>query len=87
MLIFGILRKELILVLLSELIPLESLTHMQMIVLAFVTMIYVPCVATVAALIREFGWRKALAMAFIDIAAALLLGGLVYRLLLLFMPS
>jgi ferrous iron transport protein B len=84
-LIFGILRKELTLILLSELIPLESLTAIQMIVFSLVTMIYIPCIATIAACAREFGWRKALAIAVIDVALALFLGGLAYRLLSLVM--
>ncbi|MEM3054395.1 MAG: ferrous iron transport protein B [Candidatus Bathyarchaeia archaeon] len=86
-LIFGVLRKELALILLAELIPLNSLTAVQMIIFALVTMIYIPCIATIAALIREFGWRKALAITFIDIAVALLLGGITYRVLLAFMPT
>ena len=85
-LIFSVLRKELALILLSQLIPLESLSAIQMIVFALVIMIYIPCIATIAALIREFGWRKALAITFTDITLALLLGGIAYRILLLFMP-
>jgi len=84
-LVFGILRKELTLILLSELIPLESLTSIQMIVFSLVTMIYIPCIATIAACMREFGWRKALAITVSDIALALFLGGLAYRLLPLIM--
>lgn len=86
-LIFGVLRKELALVLLAELIPLNSLSAVQMIVFALVTMIYIPCVATIAALLREFGWKKALTITVIDVALALFLGGVTYRLLSLFMPS
>lgn len=80
-LIFGVLRKELTLIMLSALMPLESLTATQMIVFSLVTMIYIPCIATIAVCIREFGWKKALAIALIDVALALLLGGLAYRLL------
>jgi ferrous iron transport protein B len=80
-LIFGILRKELTLILLSELIPLTTISNIQMIVFALVTMIYIPCLATIAACIREFGWKKALAITVIDIALALFLGGIAYRLL------
>ena len=83
-LIFGILRKELTLILLSELMPLNSLTNIQMIVFSLVTMIYIPCIATVAVLVREFGWKKALAITIIDIGLALLLGGLAYRILSIF---
>jgi ferrous iron transport protein B len=84
-LVFGILRKELTLILLSELLPLGSLTSVQMIVFALVTMIYIPCVATIATLFREFGWRRALAMIVIDVVLALVLGGIAFRLLSLFM--
>jgi ferrous iron transport protein B len=58
-----------------------------MIVFALVIMIYIPCIATIAALVREFGWRKALAITIADIALALLFGGVTYRILLLFIPS
>ena len=84
-LVFGILRKELTLILLSELIALESLTAVQMIVFSLVTMIYIPCIATIAACVREFGWRKALAITVTDIVLALFIGGLAYRLLPLVM--
>jgi ferrous iron transport protein B len=86
-LIFGILRKELTLILLSELVPLRTLSNIQMIVFALVIMIYIPCLATIAACIREFGWRKALAITITDIALALFLGGIAYRLLSLIMPT
>jgi len=86
-LIFGILRKELTLILFSELIQIESLTHIQMVVFSLVVMIYIPCLATIAACKREFGWRKALAITVIDVALALFLGGIACRLLSLVMPS
>jgi ferrous iron transport protein B len=82
-LIFGILRKELTLVLLQEVVPIPSLSAIQMIVFALVIMIYVPCISTIAACVREFGWKKALAIAVIDITLAFLLGGIAYRLLTL----
>ncbi len=86
-LIFGVLRKELTLILLSQLIPLESLTAVQMIVFSLVTMIYIPCIATIAACLKEFGWKKALTITIVDIALALLLGGIAYRILSPIMPS
>jgi ferrous iron transport protein B len=86
-LIFGILRKELTLILLEGLIPLESLTAVQMIVFSLIIMIYIPCVATIAACKREFGWRKALAITVTDIVLALILGGIAYRLLSLVMSA
>lgn len=80
-LIFGVLRKELTLILLSGLVPLESLTAVQMIVFALVIMIYIPCIATFAACVKEFGWKKALAIAVFDVGFAIFLGGVAYRLL------
>ena len=89
-LIFGVLRKELTLVLLSTTLAavglgLTSLSAVQMIVFALVVMIYIPCLATIAACKREFGWKKSLGMAAVDIALALVLGGLAFRILSLFM--
>jgi ferrous iron transport protein B len=89
-LIFGILRKELTLVLLSTTLGaiglgLTSLSPVQMIVFALVVMIYIPCLATIAACRKEFGWRKALGMAAIDIGLALVVGGLAFRILSFFM--
>ncbi|MEM3731588.1 MAG: ferrous iron transport protein B [Candidatus Bathyarchaeia archaeon] len=90
-LIFGILRKELALILLEEALiqqgmTLLSLTHVQLIVFTLVAMIYIPCVATIAACLKEFGWKKALIITFVDIGLAVLLGGLAYRILSLIMP-
>jgi ferrous iron transport protein B len=85
-LIFGILRKELALILLEDSLAqqgmlLGDLTNIQMIVFSLVTMIYIPCIATIAACMREFGWRRALAVTLVDIALAFILGGLAFRLL------
>ncbi len=85
-LIFGILRKELTLILLSTTLVavglgLASLSAVQMIVFTLVVMIYFPCLATFAACRREFGWKKSLAMAAIDIGLALAIGGLAFRIL------
>jgi len=91
-LIFGILRKELAIILLEDALllqgmALQDLTAIEMIVFSLVTMIYIPCIATIAACVREFGWRKALAITVIDVALALFLGGLAYRLLPLVMVT
>jgi ferrous iron transport protein B len=89
-LIFGILRKELTLILLSTTLAaiglsLTSLSPVQMIVFALVVMIYIPCLATIAACRKEFGWKKALGIAAIDIGLALVVGGLAFRILSFFM--
>jgi len=84
LLIFGILRKELILVMLATLLGTANfsqiLTPGQMITLALVGMFYVPCVATIAALKREFGWGKALAITGFKILFAIGIGGVAFRL-------
>jgi ferrous iron transport protein B len=89
-LIFGILRKELTLVLLTTTLAaiglgLTSLSPVQMIVFTIVVMIYIPCLATIAACKKEFGWKKSLGMAIIDVALALFIGGLAFRILSLLM--
>ncbi|NLA50005.1 MAG: ferrous iron transporter B, partial [Bacteroidales bacterium] len=88
LLIFGILRKELILVMLAAYLGTtefgEVLSPVQMITLAVVSMFYVPCIATVSVLWKEYGWKKALAVTVIEILFAILLAGLVYRLLNMF---
>jgi ferrous iron transport protein B len=85
--IFGILRKELTLIMLATLLGTTNfalvLTQTQMIVFALVTMLYIPCIATIAALIREFGWKRALAISIFEIAFATLIGGIAFRLLAL----
>jgi len=87
LLIFGILRKELILVMLAALLGTtnfaQALSPVQMITLALVSMFYVPCISTIAVLKQEFGWKKALAITLFEIILALLLGGIVSRLLAL----
>jgi len=85
LLIFGILRKELILVMLAAYLGTtefaEVLTSQQMITLAVVSMFYVPCVATISVLWKEYGWKKALAVCMIEIVFAIVLAGIVNRLL------
>ena len=83
-LLFGILRKELSLILLVQLIGLnldQILTPIQMIVFGLVIMIYIPCIATIAVLGREFGWKRGLAITIFDVSLALFLGGIAYHIL------
>jgi ferrous iron transport protein B len=85
-LIFGILRKELTLVLLGALMGTtnfaEILTPVQMFVFAFVVMVYVPCISTIAALVKEFGMRTALIISGVEVGVAVLFGGVLLRILL-----
>ncbi len=84
-LIFGILRKEMTLILLGTMLGTTNLaavlTPVQMFVFSFVVMIYVPCIATVGALVKEFGYRKAFVISAAEIILALVLGGVIYRLI------
>lgn len=88
LLIFGILRKELILVMLAGLLGTadfaQILSPLQMIVLSLVSLLYFPCVATVAVFWHEFGWKKTIIVIAIELSLAILLGGIAYRLLQLF---
>lgn len=45
--------------------------------------LYIPCIATVAVLARELGWRRALLISGFTIALALLAGGAAHRLITL----
>jgi len=87
LLIFGVLRKELTLVMLAALIGTTNfatiLTPVQMIVLSLVTMLYIPCIATIAALIKEIGWKKAIFITVFKIVFAIFVGGIAFRLLTL----
>ena len=84
-LIFGVLRKELTLILLASIMGTTNfaliLTPAQMFVFAFVVMLYVPCVATIAVLAKEFGARKAALISVIEIFVAVSLGGIIFRIL------
>ncbi|MGQ9515259.1 MAG: ferrous iron transport protein B [Thermoproteota archaeon] len=86
-LIFGVLRKELLLIMLANLLRTtnfaDALNPIQMIVLSLVAMFYIPCVATIATLISEFGWRKALSITAFEIIFAIALGGVALRILTL----
>ncbi len=60
-LVFGVLRKELSLVMLVQAMGTTQLatvmTPVQLVTFTLFVLFYVPCVATVAALARELGWR------------------------------
>jgi ferrous iron transport protein B len=84
-LVVAVLRKELALQLLITLAMVQYgpqasnlLAFMrpdQIIVYALVNTIYIPCVATIAILARELGWRRALLISTFTIALALIAGG------------
>ena len=82
-LIYGILRKELTLVLLSILasslnVPLlELLTPIQMIIFSLVSMLYIPCFATVILIAKQTNWKYAIQISLLEIALALFVGGII----------
>ena len=88
LLIFGILRKELILVMLAALLGTanfaQALSSVQMLTLALVSMLYIPCIATIAVLWWEFGWRKAVGITAFEIVFAIGISGIAFRLLSVF---
>ena len=89
LLILGTVRKEFVLVGAVAIIGTTNLALMfspvQMVVMALVAMLYLPCLSTIAVLGKEFGWKAALTISAANIASAILIGGLAYRILTLFM--
>jgi ferrous iron transport protein B len=87
--IFGVLRKEAALVLLATAAGTMNyraiMSPVQMVVFALVIMIYIPCTATIAALVRETGWKNTALITFTEIGLAVFLGGIAFRVLSLFM--
>jgi ferrous iron transport protein B len=86
-LIFGVLRKELTLIMLATLLGTTNfaqvLTPVQMVVFTLVAMFYIPCVATIAALVREFGLKKTIFITVFEIVFAISVGGIALRVLTL----
>jgi ferrous iron transport protein B len=88
-LVLGLVRKELIL--LGAVAILGSaqltlfLTPIQLVTLALVGMLYFPCVSVFVILVKEFGWKHAITISLANIFSAIIIGGLAFRLLALFM--
>jgi len=86
LLIFGILRKELILTTLAALLGTidfsQALTPNQMITLSIVTILYIPCAATISVLLKETGTKTTLVITLAEISLAILIGGIASKLLL-----
>jgi ferrous iron transport protein B len=77
-LIFGIMRKELSLVMLNEALGTNQLhtvlTASQLLTFTVFVLFYIPCASTIAALSRELGWRGAAIAVAVSLALALVLG-------------
>ncbi len=89
LLIFGILRKEANLALLISFAGGAAvttiMTPLQMVVFTIVILIYIPCISTIAVLLKETGLKIITLMVLAEIALAILIGGVAYRLLGLFL--
>ncbi len=76
--IVGILRKEMayvMLLILAGSVPItEFMTPDQFVVFGVVMAIYMPCVATIAAMSRELGWKDTAIVSLISIGVAVLIG-------------
>ena len=85
LLILGVVRKEFIL--LASVAVFGStnlalfLTPVQLITLALIGMLYLPCLSTIAVLAKEFGWKTAATISMANFATAMIAGGVVSRLL------
>jgi ferrous iron transport protein B len=88
LLLLGTVRKELIILgaaaILGTTNLLTGFTSIQLIVMALVAMLYIPCVSTMAILGKEFGWKTATLISLANIGTALIIGGLTFHLLNLF---
>ncbi|HTY92118.1 MAG TPA: ferrous iron transport protein B [Methanocella sp.] len=88
LLIFGIVRKEMTILTLAVIFQTTNfasiMSPVQLIVLALVSMIYIPCLSTIFAIASEFSWKDALIMTLVEIGLAIAIGGIAFRLLTLF---
>jgi len=84
-LIFGILRKEMAFETLAILAGTANLgavlSSLQLYVFSVVTVLFVPCLATVTVLLREVGSKITLAITAYTVALGLLIGGIIHYLL------
>ncbi|NLB00251.1 MAG: ferrous iron transport protein B [Methanomicrobiales archaeon] len=84
-LIFGILRKEMAFETLAILAGTANLgavlSSLQLYIFAVVSVLFVPCLATITVLLREVGSRITLAVTAYTVALGLLIGGLIHYLL------
>jgi ferrous iron transport protein B len=46
-----------------------------------VGILYLPCLATIAVLVKEFKWKVAIVISVANLATALVVGGIAFRLL------
>jgi ferrous iron transport protein B len=88
LLLLGTVRKELIILGAAAILGTSDLstgfTSIQLVVMALVAMLYIPCVSTMTVLGKEFGWKTATLIALANISTALIIGGATFHILNLF---
>ena len=57
----------------------------QLVTIALVNLIYIPCLSTVAVIAKDYGWKTAAVITAANFAVAMLVGGIAIRLLSLFL--
>lgn len=76
-LLFGILRKELSMIMLFQAMDTTNLgmvmTKVQLIIFTTFTIFYMPCIGTIGALIKEVGFKKTALITFLSVFLALIL--------------
>ncbi|OGD45606.1 ferrous iron transport protein B [Candidatus Bathyarchaeota archaeon RBG_16_48_13] len=85
LLILGLVRKELTLLGAVAIFGSTNLalffTPVQLITLALVSIIFIPCISTVTVLAKDHGWKAASVIAIANFATAIVVGGIAFRLL------
>ena len=85
LLILGFVRKEMVLLAAVAIFSSTNLalffSPVQLVTLALVNMIYIPCLSTVAVLAKDYGWKTAAVISVANFAVAILVGGIAFRLL------
>jgi ferrous iron transport protein B len=85
LLILGVIRKEFILLGAVAIFGSTNLalflTPVQLITLALVGMLYLPCLSTIAILAKDFNWKTAVAISLANFATATIVGGVAFRIL------
>jgi ferrous iron transport protein B len=81
--IFGIIRKEMTILALAAILGTTVfsavLTPVQIIVFGIVTLLYSPCISTILALAKEFGWKAALSITALETGLAITLGAIFFH--------
>ena len=85
LLILGFVRKEMVLLAAVAIFSTTNLalffSPVQLITLALVNMLYIPCLSTVAVLAKDYGWKTTAVITLANFGVAILVGGIAFRLL------